>query len=100
GKFFWPGYGENMRVLKWIIERVEGRGSARNTPLGVVPQSLDLEGVANMGPERIAAANAVSSEEWREELKLHAELVEEKLKGDTPPALVQRYSELKQAFSA
>jgi phosphoenolpyruvate carboxykinase (GTP) len=100
GKFLWPGYGENMRVLKWITERVEGRGSARKTPLGVVPESLDLEGLANMGPERIAAATAVSGDEWREELKLHAELVEEKLKDDTPPALVQRYSELKQAFSA
>src|SRR4029078_13741599 len=98
--FLGRGQADKMRVVKRIIERVEGHVSARNTPLVVVPESLDLEGLANMGPERIAAANAVSSEEWREELKLHPELVEEKLKGDTPPALVQRYSELKQAFSA
>jgi hypothetical protein len=53
-----------------------------------------------MTPERIAAANEVCTDEWREELRLHAELVEEKLKGDTPAALVQRYAELKEAFSA
>ena len=100
GKFLWPGYGENMRVLKWIVDRVEGGGRSIETPLGHVPEELDLEGLASVGPERIAAANKVSTEEWREELKLHAELVEEKLKDDTPPALVQRYAELKQAFSA
>jgi phosphoenolpyruvate carboxykinase (GTP) len=100
GKFLWPGYGENMRVLKWIIERVEGRGSAHETPLGVVPEELDLQGLPNMTPERIAAANEVCNDEWREELVLHAELVEEKLKGDTPQPLVDRYAELKQAFSS
>jgi phosphoenolpyruvate carboxykinase (GTP) len=89
-----------MRVLKWIVDRVQGRGRSIETPLGHVPEELDLTGLAGVGPERIAAANKVSTEEWREELKLHAELVEEKLKGDTPPALVQRYAELKQAFSA
>jgi phosphoenolpyruvate carboxykinase (GTP) len=100
GKFLWPGYGENMRVLKWIVERVEGQGSAHETPLGVVPEELDLTGLAGASPERLAAANAVSNDEWREELRLHAELVEEKLKDTTPPALVERYAELKQAFSA
>jgi phosphoenolpyruvate carboxykinase (GTP) len=98
GKFLWPGYGENMRVLKWIVDRIEGRGPAIETPLGVVPESLDLTGLPNASPERIAAANEVSTDEWREELKLHAELVEQKLRGDTPAALVQRYAELKEAF--
>jgi len=100
GKFLWPGYGENMRVLKWIIERVEGRGAARETPLGIVPEDLDLTGLSGVSRERLDEANKVSADEWRDELKLHAELVEEKLKGDTPPALIARYAELKQAFSA
>jgi phosphoenolpyruvate carboxykinase (GTP) len=98
-KFLWPGYGENMRVLKWIIERVEGRGAAVETPLGVVPEELDLEGLTGTSPRRVNAANEVSTAEWREELKLHGELLEKKLQGDTPVALMQRYQELQAAFS-
>jgi hypothetical protein len=54
GKFLWPGFGENMRVLKWIIERCEGRAQAVETPLGLAPryQDLDLAGLDGMIPER------------------------------------------------
>jgi phosphoenolpyruvate carboxykinase (GTP) len=97
-KFLWPGYGENMRVLKWIIERVEGRGAAVETPLGIVPEELDLEGLTGTSPRRVNAANEVSVAEWRDELKLHGELLEKKLQGDTPTALMQRYHELQEAF--
>jgi phosphoenolpyruvate carboxykinase (GTP) len=47
GKFLWPGYGENVRVLKWIIERIEGQGAATETPIGFVPTSnaLTLDGL-------------------------------------------------------
>ncbi len=47
GKFLWPGYGENVRVLKWILERVEGRGAAQETPIGYVPakNGLTLDGM-------------------------------------------------------
>lgn len=41
GKFLWPGYGENIRVLKWIFERTSGRGKATETPVGFIPQNLD-----------------------------------------------------------
>ena len=97
-KFLWPGYGENMRVLKWIVERVDGSATATATPLGNVPEALDLTGLPEVTPERLAAASKVSAEEWREELKLHAELVEERLSGDVPAALVERYNQLKEAF--
>src|SRR6266850_72946 len=48
GKFLWPGYGENMRVLEWIIDRVEGKADARSTPLGNVPQELDMRGLESV----------------------------------------------------
>jgi phosphoenolpyruvate carboxykinase (GTP) len=100
GKFIWPGYGENMRVLKWIIERVEGKAGARVTPLGNVPEKLDLQGLESFGPDKLAAATAVSPDEWRAEMTLHAELLESKLAGggDVPPELTKRYQELKAAL--
>ena len=98
GKFIWPGYGENMRVLKWIIERVEGKGSAVETPLGNVPKALDLTGMEAFSAERFAAATAVSKDEWRKEMPLHAEMVEGKLAERAPKELLQRYEELKAAF--
>ncbi len=98
GKFLWPGYGENMRVLKWIVERVEGTAGAASTPLGYVPQSLDLAGLDSMGAERLAAATEVSKPQWHEEMKLHEELLSHRLEGQAPPALKRRFEELQAAF--
>jgi phosphoenolpyruvate carboxykinase (GTP) len=98
-KFLWPGYGENMRVLKWMIERVEGTASATETPLGNVPPELDLTGLESLDRSRLAAASAVKPEEWREEMKLHAELLEKRLAGQAPAELMQRYRELEEAFA-
>jgi phosphoenolpyruvate carboxykinase (GTP) len=98
GKFIWPGYGENMRVLKWIIERVEGRGEAVETPLGIVPSRLDMTGLESFGADKFAAATLVSKEEWRKEMPLHAEMVEGKLAEKAPPELMKRFEELKTAF--
>jgi phosphoenolpyruvate carboxykinase (GTP) len=98
GKFLWPGYGENMRVLKWIIERVEGTGSAVETVLGNVPKELDMQGLEAFGAERFAAATAVSKDEWRKEMPLHGEMVEGKLAERAPKEMLQRFEELKAAF--
>jgi phosphoenolpyruvate carboxykinase (GTP) len=99
GKFLWPGYGENMRVLKWIIERIEGRGEAEATALGNVPKSLDMKGLESFGADRLAAATAVSKAEWHEEMKLHAEMLEEKMVGKVQPELLERYRALKAEFA-
>ncbi|MBC8021871.1 MAG: phosphoenolpyruvate carboxykinase (GTP), partial [Burkholderiales bacterium] len=98
GKFIWPGYGENMRVLKWIIERIEGKGTAVETPLGSVPKALDMQGLEGFGREKFEAATRVSNEEWRKEMPLHGEMVEGKLADKAPPELMKRFEELKQAF--
>lgn len=69
GGFLWPGFGENSRVLKWIVERIDGQAAAVETPIGHVPApgSLDTDGL-DMTEEALAAALAVDPEEWRAEL--------------------------------
>ena len=69
GGFLWPGFGENSRVLKWVVERLEGRAAAVETPIGHVPtpESLDTDGL-DLTPEQIQAALAVSPEEWAAEI--------------------------------
>ncbi len=72
GSFLWPGYGENSRVLKWIVERVEGTAQANETPIGHVPAegALDLSGLDELTPEKLAKALAVDPDEWKAELPL------------------------------
>jgi phosphoenolpyruvate carboxykinase (GTP) len=69
GKFLWPGYGENVRVLKWILERVEGRGGAQETPIGHVPArgALTLEGM-NISASTVEDLMRVDPEDWEQEL--------------------------------
>jgi phosphoenolpyruvate carboxykinase (GTP) len=70
GKFLWPGFGDNMRVLKWIIDRCEGRGGGKETPIGCVPrpEDLDLEGLEGVSAENLSELLAVKPEEWAQEL--------------------------------
>ena len=78
GKFIWPGYGENMRVLKWIVERCQGRGNAVETPIGKVPdfQDLDWKGLESFDSEKFKRVSSIDGGEWRRELKLQDELLQ------------------------
>jgi phosphoenolpyruvate carboxykinase (GTP) len=69
GDFLWPGFGENSRVLKWVVERIEGQAAAVETPIGHVPApgALDTEGL-DLSEDRLAAALEVDVEEWQAEL--------------------------------
>jgi phosphoenolpyruvate carboxykinase (GTP) len=69
GRFIWPGFGDNSRVLKWIVERVNGGDHAVDTPIGRVPAdgALDLEGLA-IDPEVVHLLTTVDVEGWRAEL--------------------------------
>ncbi len=71
GAFLWPGYGENARVLKWILERVEDAAEAVTTPIGLVPtpDSLDLDGL-DMSVDQVTRILNVDEDEWRDELPL------------------------------
>lgn len=88
GKFLWPGYGENMRVLKWIAQRCRGHAQAWEAPLGWVPSAndFDLEGMKNFDSTRLAKAQAIDTEEWRREVLSHDELFL-KLYADLPKEL-------------
>jgi phosphoenolpyruvate carboxykinase (GTP) len=78
GKFIWPGYGENMRVLKWIVERCQGKGNAVETPIGRVPdfEDLDWKGLESFGSEKFKRVSSVDGGEWKRELKLQDELLQ------------------------
>ena len=69
GKFLWPGYGENVRVLKWILERVEGQGAAEETPIGLVPSrnALTLDGL-EISTEAVDELLRVNPEDWEDDL--------------------------------
>ncbi|MEP6956056.1 MAG: phosphoenolpyruvate carboxykinase domain-containing protein, partial [Chthoniobacterales bacterium] len=70
GKFLWPGFGDNMRVLKWIIDRVEGRGGATESPVGYVPrpEDLDTAGMSGVSAETLGELLSVKPDEWKKEL--------------------------------
>jgi len=77
GRFLWPGFGENSRVLKWAIERIEHRAEGKSTPIGTVPTAadMDLSGL-DVATADVDEALTVSAEEWRKELPLIEEWFE------------------------
>ncbi len=83
-RFLWPGFGENSRVLKWVVERIEGTAAAEETAIGHVPSvdGLDLSGL-DAPADDIAAAVRVDLDEWRAELPMIAEWFD--LVGDKLP---------------
>ena len=74
GKFLWPGYGENMRVLKWVIDRAQGKVGGQETLLGWVPKAgdLDLSGL-DISPEDVDEATSIKLDEWKTELESEKE---------------------------
>ncbi|MET3439790.1 phosphoenolpyruvate carboxykinase (GTP) [Variovorax paradoxus] len=78
GKFVWPGYGENMRVLKWIIDRIEGKAEGVDHVFGVSPRYEDLNWTGlDFSAEQYATVTSIDKAAWQAELKLHAELFEQ-----------------------
>ncbi|HSU21699.1 MAG TPA: phosphoenolpyruvate carboxykinase (GTP) [Variovorax sp.] len=75
GKFVWPGYGENMRVLKWMIERIEGQASGTEHLFGVSPRYDDLTWTGlDFSAEQFETVTSMDRPSWEAELKLHDEL--------------------------
>jgi phosphoenolpyruvate carboxykinase (GTP) len=85
GRFLWPGYGENSRVLAWVFDRAAGRGEARQTPIGLVPApgAIDTEGL-DVSKEDMEELLRVDADDWRTEVPLIREYYERL--GDRLPA--------------
>ncbi len=89
GDFLWPGFGENMRVLKWIVDRCRGRVYAEETPLGWMPaaKDIDIEGIPNYSIEKLEQALKIDVENWKREILLQDEIFI-KIYADLPKELL------------
>jgi len=102
GKFLWPGFGENMRMLQWIAQRCQGRASGVETPLGLMPRFEDLTWTGlekKITPAQYAELARVDISAWQEELASHDELFG-KLGTHLPEALETRRGRMHQALAA
>src|SRR6185369_4647725 len=87
GKFLWPGYGENMRVLAWVLARADGTAGAAETLLGLVPRPGDLDTTGlDLTPEQVKKATSIDLKEWGPELESQGELFT-KLERTLPAAI-------------
>ena len=89
GKFLWPGYSENMRVLKWIVDRAHGRALARETPIGWMPHYEDIEwkGLESFPKETFDKLQEFDRVAWHSEVLSHEELFMA-LHSHLPPQMV------------
>jgi phosphoenolpyruvate carboxykinase (GTP) len=101
GKFLWPGYGDNMRVLKWMVERIHGGArDARETPIGFLPtpETLDTSGL-RLGPAQLSEALRVDADEWLQAL---ADLDEfyGQFGSRLPPPIARQLADTRRGFGA
>jgi phosphoenolpyruvate carboxykinase (GTP) len=100
GKFVWPGFGENMRVLRWMIGRIEGQAEGVEHAFGISPRYEDIDWT-NLGFTREQFEQVISIDDaaWRDELALHAELFE-KLRQGLPDALTRTKAGIESRLAA
>ena len=99
GRFLWPGFGENLRVLRWVIDRCEGRVDADTLPIGYLPkaETIDIEGI-DVSPNTLEQLLAVDPQQWREEMEHIGEYLQSY--GDRlPDRLSAEHKKIVQALS-
>ena len=100
GKFVWPGYGENMRVLKWMIDRIEGQAKGTDTMFGVAPTYAEINWTGlDFSEAQFNTVTSIDRAAWTDELKLHASHFEQ-LAYHLPQALVDTKAELEKRLAA
>jgi len=102
GKFIWPGFGENMRVLQWIVERCRGRSRGADTPLGTMPRFEDLNWSGlekQLSPAQYAELTHIDAASWKDELVSHDEFFG-KLGARLPAALEARRGRMHERLAA
>ena len=99
GKFMWPGFGDNMRVLKWIIERCEGKAGAIDTPVGKMPryEDVELKGITGFSKKAFDDLTKVDKTLWQAEVKDHERLFGE-LASRMPAEMNEQRKQLEQAL--
>ncbi|MDH5744907.1 MAG: phosphoenolpyruvate carboxykinase (GTP), partial [Candidatus Aminicenantes bacterium] len=100
GSFIWPGFGENMRVLKWIIDRVQNNVEAKLTPAGLIPrlQDLDLDGI-NISKQNLSKLFDVNMNEWGAEVNEIRNFLTP-YRGHLPPDLWEEHNILERQVKA
>ncbi len=98
-KFLWPGFGDNMRVLKWIIDRCEGRSGAEERPIGCLPRAedLDLEDLEGVSSEQLKELLEVKPNEWSKELVAQKAFFQS-LQPNVPSELLAQEGEVERRF--
>jgi len=100
GKFVWPGYGENMRVLKWMLERVEGKAGGVDNVFGVTPAYDDITWTGlDFTPAQYQQVTSIDPAAWKAELALHAELFQQ-LSYHLPAELVDTKAKIEARLAA
>jgi phosphoenolpyruvate carboxykinase (GTP) len=101
GKYIWPGFGENMRVLEWVVGRCHGLVKGVETPLGIIPafEDLNWRGLERFTRERYQEISGVDGGAWKEEVASHDELLG-KLGAHLPRELEQLRAQLHQRLAA
>ena len=100
GKFVWPGYGENMRVLKWIIDRIEGTGQGIDNVIGVTPSYSDLTWTGlPFTQQQFETVTSIDKAAWKAELALHDELFKQ-LEHRLPKALTDTKAAIEMRLAA
>lgn len=100
GRFVWPGFGENMRVLKWILDRLEGTGGGNEHAFGVSPAYDDLHwNGLDFTRAQFDTVTSMDAAEWRDELALHAQLFD-MLKLRLPAELLDTMAKIERRLDA